>query len=181
MTIQLYAAARAQCARAERHSRARACSRGAGRCVVAVVVVSVPVIATAVWWRPRRWWGREVSMSPHLALQAVQRAGGAASNRRGRRREKHNAAACRRLSVCRVLWSERRTGAIGRVGPMIRRLRDVFIVVLWFAANIGVVFLNKLLLSNYKFEYPVFLTGCHVRRIRFRRAHDSASLHSSQL
>lgn len=46
---------------------------------------------------------------------------------------------------------------------MARRLRNVFVVVLWFAANIGVVFLNKLLLTNYQFRYPVFLTGCHVR------------------
>lgn len=47
---------------------------------------------------------------------------------------------------------------------MVRRLSDVFVVVLWFAANIGVVFLNKLLLTYYDFRYPVFLTGCHVRQ-----------------
>ncbi|CAH2080500.1 unnamed protein product [Thlaspi arvense] len=32
----------------------------------------------------------------------------------------------------------------------------------WYAANIGVLLLNKYLLSNYGFKYPIFLTMCHM-------------------
>ncbi|KAH7432058.1 hypothetical protein KP509_07G006000 [Ceratopteris richardii] len=32
----------------------------------------------------------------------------------------------------------------------------------WYCSNIGVLLLNKFLLSNYGFKYPVFLTMCHM-------------------
>ncbi|CAL5422664.1 unnamed protein product [Camellia sinensis] len=32
----------------------------------------------------------------------------------------------------------------------------------WYASNIGVLLLNKYLLSNYGFKYPIFLTLCHM-------------------
>ena len=36
------------------------------------------------------------------------------------------------------------------------------VVVWWYSSNIGVVLLNKYLLSNYGFKFPVFLTICHM-------------------
>ncbi|RLM98818.1 putative sugar phosphate/phosphate translocator [Panicum miliaceum] len=35
-------------------------------------------------------------------------------------------------------------------------------VAAWYASNIGVLLLNKYLLSVYGFRYPVFLTACHM-------------------
>ena len=32
----------------------------------------------------------------------------------------------------------------------------------WYFSNIGVLLLNKYLLSNYGFKYPIFLTMCHM-------------------
>eukprot|EP00270_Netrium_digitus_P001806 TRINITY_DN1200_c0_g1_i1.p1 TRINITY_DN1200_c0_g1~~TRINITY_DN1200_c0_g1_i1.p1 ORF type:complete len:344 (+),score=59.16 TRINITY_DN1200_c0_g1_i1:220-1251(+) len=32
----------------------------------------------------------------------------------------------------------------------------------WYFSNIGVLLLNKYLLSNYNFKYPIFLTMCHM-------------------
>lgn len=32
----------------------------------------------------------------------------------------------------------------------------------WYCSNIGVLLLNKYLLSNYGFKYPIFLTMCHM-------------------
>ena len=32
----------------------------------------------------------------------------------------------------------------------------------WYFSNIGVLLLNKYLLSNYGFRYPIFLTMCHM-------------------
>ncbi|XP_004305154.1 PREDICTED: probable sugar phosphate/phosphate translocator At3g11320-like [Fragaria vesca subsp. vesca] len=32
----------------------------------------------------------------------------------------------------------------------------------WYGSNIGVLLLNKYLLSNYGFKYPIFLTLCHM-------------------
>ncbi|KAL1321604.1 hypothetical protein HN51_066455 [Arachis hypogaea] len=36
------------------------------------------------------------------------------------------------------------------------------VVISWYSSNIGVLLLNKYLLSNYGFKYPVFLTMCHM-------------------
>ncbi|KAK1563412.1 hypothetical protein Q3G72_027241 [Acer saccharum] len=36
------------------------------------------------------------------------------------------------------------------------------LVLSWYGTNIGVLLLNKYLLSNYGFKYPVFLTMCHM-------------------
>ncbi|KAE9455905.1 hypothetical protein C3L33_12194, partial [Rhododendron williamsianum] len=36
------------------------------------------------------------------------------------------------------------------------------LIVLWYSSNIGVLLLNKLLLSNYGFRFPIFLTMCHM-------------------
>ncbi|EOY07315.1 hypothetical protein SCA6_001363 [Theobroma cacao] len=38
----------------------------------------------------------------------------------------------------------------------------VWIVISWYSSNIGVLLLNKYLLSNYGFKYPIFLTMCHM-------------------
>ncbi|KAG9454756.1 hypothetical protein H6P81_007660 [Aristolochia fimbriata] len=37
-----------------------------------------------------------------------------------------------------------------------------FLVFLWYTSNIGVILLNKYLLSNYGFSFPIFLTMCHM-------------------
>ncbi|KAJ7972187.1 Nucleotide-sugar transporter family protein [Quillaja saponaria] len=36
------------------------------------------------------------------------------------------------------------------------------LIVLWYSSNIGVLLLNKYLLSNYGFKFPIFLTMCHM-------------------
>ncbi|KAE8098743.1 hypothetical protein FH972_016784 [Carpinus fangiana] len=36
------------------------------------------------------------------------------------------------------------------------------LVILWYSTNIGVLLLNKFLLSNYGFRFPLFLTMCHM-------------------
>ncbi|MED6196114.1 hypothetical protein PIB30_044241 [Stylosanthes scabra] len=36
------------------------------------------------------------------------------------------------------------------------------VVISWYSSNIGVLLLNKYLLSSYGFKYPVFLTMCHM-------------------
>lgn len=36
------------------------------------------------------------------------------------------------------------------------------LVAAWYSSNIGVLLLNKYLLSNYGFKYPIFLTMCHM-------------------
>lgn len=38
----------------------------------------------------------------------------------------------------------------------------VGLVSAWYVSNIGVLLLNKYLLSNYGFKYPIFLTMCHM-------------------
>ncbi|KAG6481438.1 probable sugar phosphate/phosphate translocator At3g11320 isoform X1 [Zingiber officinale] len=42
------------------------------------------------------------------------------------------------------------------------RFFTFFLVASWYASNIGVLLLNKYLLSNYGFRYPIFLTMCHM-------------------
>ncbi|KAL0401253.1 UNVERIFIED_CONTAM: putative sugar phosphate/phosphate translocator [Sesamum latifolium] len=36
------------------------------------------------------------------------------------------------------------------------------LVAAWYSSNIGLLLLNKYLLSNYGFKYPIFLTTCHM-------------------
>ncbi|MED6122099.1 hypothetical protein PIB30_036613 [Stylosanthes scabra] len=36
------------------------------------------------------------------------------------------------------------------------------LIAFWYSSNIGVLLLNKYLLSNYGFRYPIFLTLCHM-------------------
>ena len=36
------------------------------------------------------------------------------------------------------------------------------VVFAWFCSNIGLLLMNKFLLSNYGFKQPVFLTLCHM-------------------
>ncbi|XP_022155946.1 UDP-URONIC ACID TRANSPORTER 1 [Momordica charantia] len=38
----------------------------------------------------------------------------------------------------------------------------VSLVIFWYSSNIGVLLLNKFLLSNYGFRFPIFLTMCHM-------------------
>jgi hypothetical protein len=42
-------------------------------------------------------------------------------------------------------------------------LRVAALIAVWFFCNIGVLLLNKALLSSYGFGFPVFLTALHVR------------------
>ncbi|KAF3433539.1 hypothetical protein FNV43_RR24641 [Rhamnella rubrinervis] len=42
------------------------------------------------------------------------------------------------------------------------RLFTIGLVSAWYSSNIGVLLLNKYLLSNYGFKYPIFLTMCHM-------------------
>ncbi|KAM7256829.1 hypothetical protein ACFE04_012570 [Oxalis oulophora] len=38
----------------------------------------------------------------------------------------------------------------------------ISLIILWYTSNIGVLLLNKFLLSNYGFRFPIFLTMCHM-------------------
>lgn len=40
--------------------------------------------------------------------------------------------------------------------------QTIGVVISWYSSNIGVLLMNKYLLSNYGFMYPVFLTTCHM-------------------
>ncbi|PKI46633.1 hypothetical protein CRG98_032975 [Punica granatum] len=42
------------------------------------------------------------------------------------------------------------------------KLFTFVLVSCWYSSNIGVLLLNKYLLSNYGFKYPIFLTMCHM-------------------
>jgi len=42
------------------------------------------------------------------------------------------------------------------------RFFTIGLVSSWYCSNIGVLLLNKYLLSNYGFKYPIFLTMCHM-------------------
>ncbi|XP_042416421.1 probable sugar phosphate/phosphate translocator At3g11320 [Zingiber officinale] len=42
------------------------------------------------------------------------------------------------------------------------QLFTIGLVTAWYSSNIGVLLLNKYLLSNYGFKYPIFLTMCHM-------------------
>ncbi|KAK9837287.1 hypothetical protein WJX81_003509 [Elliptochloris bilobata] len=42
-----------------------------------------------------------------------------------------------------------------------------FLILSWYASNIGVLLLNKLLLTSYGFKYPIFLTMCHMLSCTF--------------
>ncbi len=44
------------------------------------------------------------------------------------------------------------SGSVFRVG----------LIAAWYSSNIGVLLLNRYLLSNYGFRYPIFLTMCHI-------------------
>lgn len=42
------------------------------------------------------------------------------------------------------------------------KLFTIGLITFWYTSNIGVILLNKYLLSNYGFKYPIFLTMCHM-------------------
>lgn len=42
------------------------------------------------------------------------------------------------------------------------RIFTIGLVTSWYSSNIGVILLNKYLLGNYGFKYPIFLTLCHM-------------------
>lgn len=46
--------------------------------------------------------------------------------------------------------------------PVSSVLDTVVVVALWYASNIGVLILNKLLMSRFDFKFPFFLTACHM-------------------
>ncbi|KAL6598714.1 hypothetical protein ACP70R_005064 [Stipagrostis hirtigluma subsp. patula] len=57
---------------------------------------------------------------------------------------------------------DKMTGKDGGGGGAKGRLFTVGLVAAWYSSNIGVLLLNKYLLSNYGFKYPIFLTMCHM-------------------
>ncbi|XP_076882389.1 putative sugar phosphate/phosphate translocator At3g11320 [Bidens hawaiensis] len=46
--------------------------------------------------------------------------------------------------------------------PSANKLFTFGLVSAWYSSNIGVLLLNKYLLTNYGFKYPIFLTMCHM-------------------
>ncbi|KAL9238726.1 hypothetical protein vseg_013110 [Gypsophila vaccaria] len=42
------------------------------------------------------------------------------------------------------------------------KLFTIGLITIWYSSNIGVILLNKYLLSNYGYKYPIFLTMCHM-------------------
>ncbi|KAI0498675.1 hypothetical protein KFK09_019565 [Dendrobium nobile] len=55
------------------------------------------------------------------------------------------------------------TGKVILAVPAVNgRLFTVGLVISWYSSNIGVLLLNKYLLSNYGFKFPIFLTMCHM-------------------
>lgn len=55
------------------------------------------------------------------------------------------------------------TGKVIPPAPAVNgRLFTVGLVISWYSSNIGVLLLNKYLLSNYGFKFPIFLTMCHM-------------------
>ncbi|XP_013640211.2 UDP-URONIC ACID TRANSPORTER 1-like [Brassica napus] len=46
--------------------------------------------------------------------------------------------------------------------PKKQTLFILSLIILWYTSNIGVLLLNKFLLSNYGFKFPIFLTMCHM-------------------
>lgn len=42
------------------------------------------------------------------------------------------------------------------------RMFTISLISSWYLSNIGVLLLNKYLLTNYGFKYPIFLTMCHM-------------------
>lgn len=53
-----------------------------------------------------------------------------------------------------------KSGAAGQQGPGL--VATLLVILLWYAINIGVVIFNKIVLSSQKFEYPIFLSLCHM-------------------
>ncbi|CAN6349561.1 unnamed protein product [Urochloa humidicola] len=53
-------------------------------------------------------------------------------------------------------------GAGASAAAAASRLFTAGLVAAWYASNIGVLLLNKYLLSVYGFRFPVFLTACHM-------------------
>eukprot|EP01018_Ginkgo_biloba_P029232 Gb_35221 [translate_table: standard] len=49
-----------------------------------------------------------------------------------------------------------------KLPAMSGRFYTVGLIISWYFSNIGVLLLNKYLLSNYGFKYPIFLTMCHM-------------------
>ncbi|CAL5097214.1 unnamed protein product [Urochloa decumbens] len=50
----------------------------------------------------------------------------------------------------------------GASAPAASRIFTAGLVAAWYASNIGVLLLNKYLLSVYGFRFPIFLTACHM-------------------
>lgn len=40
--------------------------------------------------------------------------------------------------------------------------QTIMVIISWYSSNIGVLLMNKYLLTNYGYKYPVFLTTCHM-------------------
>jgi len=84
------------------------------------------------------------------------RSSGRVSARR-RRRESASFVA----SVCVARWVE----VVRRrlvMAASAHSARSAVVIACWYAANIGVLLLNKYILSVYGFRFPVFMTLCHM-------------------
>lgn len=64
----------------------------------------------------------------------------------------NNGSSCNHLLPQSVTVSSKKSGAFFTAG----------LISVWYCSNIGVLLLNKYLLSNYGFKYPIFLTMCHM-------------------
>ncbi|KAF8394962.1 hypothetical protein HHK36_018901 [Tetracentron sinense] len=60
------------------------------------------------------------------------------------------------------LFEKRKISTNSPMKEVSGRLFTVGLVTAWYSSNIGVLLLNKYLLSNYGFKYPIFLTMCHM-------------------
>lgn len=70
------------------------------------------------------------------------------------------------LILCDKNWNKIKKMSSALAFPVSASKRQaVFItslIVFWYSSNIGVLLLNKFLLSNYGFSFPIFLTMCHM-------------------
>ena len=65
--------------------------------------------------------------------------------------------------------------------PVTARLTTSAVVCAWFGCNIGLLLMNRYLLSNYGFRQPIFLTLCHMLAcVVLSTAFDSTNCIASQ-
>lgn len=66
-----------------------------------------------------------------------------------------------------VAFKEEKTPLIMTPKQPANPLVTVGLIIAWYCSNIGVLLLNKYLLSNYGFKFPIFLTMSHMMACSF--------------